>query len=183
MLQNPWKILTLFAIFGGAAWIWISRTSPDNLTNGMMPAPQQGFQAPDFELVESDGKTIQLSSLRGNPVLINFWASWCAPCKAEMPAMEHVYQKYGKDGLQILAINSSIQDNRSNALAFTSQLGLSFPILFDENGIVSNSYKVRALPTSFFVDRQGIVRDVVIGGPMAEALLEIRVQQLLELPP
>jgi cytochrome c biogenesis protein CcmG/thiol:disulfide interchange protein DsbE len=183
MLQNPWKILTLLAILVGAVWIWMTRTSSNSTTSGAIPAPQRGFLAPDFKLADPNGKTTHLSDLRGNPVLINFWASWCAPCKAEMPAMERVYQKFGNEGLTILAINSANQDNRTNALAFVAKLGLSFPILFDVDGSVSSLYQVRALPTSFFVDQQGIIRDVVIGGPMAESLLEIRLRQLLESAP
>ncbi len=94
--------------------------------------------------------------------------------------MERVFQKYRDQGFLILGVNSTIQDNRSDALAFSDALQLSFPILFDEQGEASDLFAVRALPTSFFVAADGTIEEVVIGGPMAEALLNIRVQQLVE---
>ena len=107
-------------------------------------------------------------TLRGQPVLINFWASWCPPCRAEMPAMEKAYQQFQAQGFMILAINSAIQDDRSDADALVQELGLTFPILWDEDGAVTQAYQVKSLPTSFFVDKEGIIREVIIGGPMAE---------------
>jgi peroxiredoxin len=142
--------------------------------------PQVGFQAPDFELENSTGETIRLSELRGRPVLVNVWASWCPPCRAEMPAMQTVYQQYQDQGFIVLAVNATDQDDRQDALDFAQEWQLSFPILFDTQGQVSRQYQVRSLPTSFFIDPQGVIREVVVGGPMAEALLRIRVEQLLE---
>lgn len=162
-----------------AAWIWWSKAPAGSVSTGGIPAPQRGFQAPDFELIDADGVPRRLSDFRGQPVLLNFWASWCSPCKAEMPAMERIYQQYQTQGFVILAVNSTHQDNPANALGFASQLGLTFPILMDTNGDASRLYEVRALPSSFFIAENGRIEEVVIGGPMAEALLKIRVQQLL----
>jgi peroxiredoxin len=97
-----------------------------------------------------------------------------------MPAMQKVYNDFKDQGLVILAVNATDQDSISAASGFVDSLGLTFPILLDPNGEVSQAYELRALPTSFFIDGQGLVREVVVGGPMAEALLRIRVQQLLE---
>ncbi len=113
-------------------------------------------------------------------MLINLWTSWCPPCKAEMPALQRVYEDYQEQGLEILAVNATNQDRLADAAAFAGQLGLTFPILFDEDGEVSLLYQLRSLPTTYFIDRQGIIQDVVIGGPMSEALLRIRIDQLLE---
>lgn len=93
--------------------------------------------------------------------------------------MQRVYEAYQSEGLEILAVNSTSQDTRQDALAFAESLGLRFPILFDDEGQVARLYQVTALPTTFFIDSQGIIQDVVIGGPMAEALLRVRVEQLL----
>jgi peroxiredoxin len=97
-----------------------------------------------------------------------------------MPALENVYQEYQLQGLEILAVNAANQDDPAQAVAFAQSLGLSFPILFDSHGEVSEQYQVRALPSTYFVDAQGVIREVIVGGPMSEALLRIRVRQLLE---
>jgi cytochrome c biogenesis protein CcmG/thiol:disulfide interchange protein DsbE len=179
MSAKVWRLLIIMAVFGGAAWIWLSKAPPGGTTNGTIPAPQVGFQAPDFELVGPNGETYRLSDLRGHPVLINFWASWCTPCKAEMPAIDRIYRQYQQQGFLVLAVNSTIQDDQSAAQTFADQLGLSFPTLFDRDGKATRAYKVRALPTSFFVNSSGTIRENVVGGPMSEALLNVRVQQLM----
>ena len=93
--------------------------------------------------------------------------------------MERVYREYKGKGFVILAVNATNQDSISNARSFVNELGLSFPILLDREGLVSKLYHLRALPTSFFIDKNGIIQEVVIGGPMAEALLRTRVERLL----
>lgn len=97
--------------------------------------------------------------------------------------MEDVYQDYQGQGFVILAVNATNQDSRPEALAFAQELGLTFPILFDTTGEVSRLYQLRALPSSFFIDKNGVIQEVVIGGPMADALLRIRVEELLEITP
>lgn len=94
--------------------------------------------------------------------------------------MQKVYEAYAPQGLEILAINTTYQDDPALALDFARELGLTFPILFDASGEVSRIYKVRAMPTSFFIDRSGIVRRVVIGGPMSESLMRAEIERLLE---
>jgi len=173
------KTYAVIILLIGAVWIWMSRTpSGATLSNGIQ-APQKGFLAPDFSLPAASGEVITLSDLRGQPVLINYWASWCPPCKAEMPALERVYQEFKEQGFIVLAVNATNQDDAADAVAFSQSLNLSFPILFDSTGEVSSDYLVRALPSTYFVDSYGIIQEVVIGGPMSEALLRIRVQQLI----
>ena len=146
----------------------------------MIPAPQKGFLAPDFELETADGGTVRLSELRGRPVVLNVWTSWCPPCREEMPALERVHQAYQGQGVVVLGLNSTFQDVRENAQAFAAERGLTFPIVFDEDGQATRLYQVRALPTTFFIDANGIIQEVVAGGPMAEALLRIRIEQLID---
>jgi len=100
-----------------------------------------------------------------------------------MPALERVYREYAPQGLALLAVNAANQDTRSAALEFAQAQGLSFPILFDADGLVSRSYRLQALPTTFFIDRGGVIREVVGGGPMSEALLRIRIDQLMQVGP
>lgn len=172
--------LSLGLLAFAAAWIWLSRVPAGETTQGMIPAAQKGFLAPDFALETANGEVIRLSELRGRPVIVNVWASWCPPCREEMPALERVYQSYREQGAVILGVNSTAQDDRREALAFATEQGLTFPILFDTDGQVTKLYGIRALPTTYFIDAQGKIQDVIAGGPMAEALLRIRVEQLLE---
>jgi cytochrome c biogenesis protein CcmG, thiol:disulfide interchange protein DsbE len=171
--------LSILVLIFGAAWIWVSAAGAGETSGGQIPAPRQGFLAPDFSLQDLKGETITLSDLRGRPLLINLWASWCPPCKAEMPDMQSVYEAYQEQGFLILAINATFQDSASATASFVDEYGLTFPILMDTTGEVSRQYQMRALPTSFFVDREGFIREVVVGGPMSPALLQVRVEQLL----
>jgi len=164
----------------GLAWIYISADRTGTSTSGKVPAPQQGFLAPDFELQTLDGETIKLSNLRGQAVLINLWATWCPPCRAEMPAIEKIYNEYQDQGLVVLAVNMTYQDAYSDIAPFIDEYGLTFPVLLDETSKVGTAYQLRSLPSSFFIDRDGIISEVVIGGPMAEALLRTRVEQILK---
>jgi peroxiredoxin len=173
-------LIYLFILLAGAAWIWTSRIPPGETTSGRIPAPQKGFLAPDFSLSTIDGQTIRLSELRGKPVLLNIWATWCPPCRAEMPAIQRAHQQYQAQGLAILGVNATQQDSRQEAVEFSRSQGLTFPILLDEEGQVNQLYQTRALPTSFFIDAQGVIQEVVVGGPMSEALLRIRIEQLIE---
>ena len=172
-------IISILVIILAAAWVWQSRTPDGENESSNVMMPRHGFLAPDFTLQTIDGEVITLSDLQGQPVVINLWASWCPPCRAEMPAIENVYQQYQEENLEILAVNLTSQDNLQNAVDFVGELDLSFPILLDLDGEVGRIYQSGALPTTYFVDRYGVIQDVIIGGPMAEALLKIRVEELI----
>ena len=177
--SKQWLIFSIIILALGGAWIWISKAPANATSTGGIPAPRQGFMAPDFSLQTLDGKTITLSELRGRPLIVNIWATWCPPCQAEMPAFERVYNQYKDDGFLILAVNLTNQDNPENVSAFVEKFGLTFPILLDTDGKVASIYQSNALPTSYFINENGIIQEVVIGGPMSEAMLRIRVEELL----
>ncbi len=180
----PWAAAALLLF--GAVWIGVNRTAPSETTQGGLPIPRAGFIAPDFTLEDQNGDLVTLSRLRagadapGSVVIVNLWASWCIPCREEMPALERVSQAYRDQGLVVLAVNATHQDSRAAALAFAEENQLTFPILFDDAGEVSRLYQLGALPTTFFIHRDGTIEEVVIGGPIAEALLRSRVERLLE---
>ena len=176
----PRRIFLIIVLLLGLFWIGISRAAPGSTTSGLVPAPQATFLAPDFTLQTLEGKTVTLSDLRGKVVLVNFWASWCPPCKAEMPAIQHIYSDYRDQGLVVLAINAANQDTLSNAQAFLTENNLTFPVPLDVNGETTRLYKINSFPTTFFIAPNGIIREVVIGGPMTEAALRLRVEKLLE---
>jgi len=172
-----------FLLILGLGWIWFSAVPAGATTRGKIPAPQTGFLAPNFTAKTIDGETVSLSDLRGKVILVNIWASWCPPCRVEMPAIEHVYRTYKDRGFLVLAVDSTVQDTAANAQAFVNENQLSFPILMDESGEITRLYRVQSLPSSFFIGPDGIIHEVVIGGPMAQALLSSRVEKLLkELP-
>ena len=164
----------------GLAWIWASAVPATATTGGLIPSPREGFLAPDFTLELLGGGQVTLSELRGKGVVINLWASWCPPCRAEMPAIQLVYEKTRERGLEVLAVNTTFQDSERAAADFIQELGLTFPVPLDRSGTVSRQYQLRALPSTFFVDREGIIRKVIIGGPMSEATIQTAVEEILE---
>jgi len=180
MKINKRTYIYILILLLGFAWILFSADRSGISTSGLIPAPQQGFLAPDFELQATDGETVKLSDLRGQAVLVNLWATWCPPCRAEMPSIEKVYNEYKDDGLVVLAVDMTYQDTQSNIAPFVAEYGLTFPILLDQSGDVGNAYQLRSLPSSFFINRDGTINEVVIGGPMAEALLRTRVEEILK---
>ena len=177
--STRFRIVAIGLLVFGAVWMGISTRLPGGTNSPGIPAPKAGFLAPDFTLETLGGETITLSELQGQAVLVNVWASWCMPCRAEMPAMQAVYEEYREDGFVILAVHSTTQDSAANAIAFAEEYGLTFPILLDVEGVVSDHYQVTALPSSFFVRPDGTIEEVVFGGPMAEALLRTRVETIL----
>jgi cytochrome c biogenesis protein CcmG, thiol:disulfide interchange protein DsbE len=177
-MNRYWNIFSAVVLVVGAAWMALSIPAEGSVTEGRAPAPRQGFLAPDFELQDAQGRPVHLSELRGRPVLVNFWASWCPPCQAEMPAMQAVHEAYGEQYV-ILAVNTTYQDSETDALRFIQQKGLTFPVLFDRDGATSRRYEVRAMPTSFFIDSEGIIQEVVVGGPMSEGLLRSQAERMI----
>ena len=182
-MKYRWNLFSIAILLLGAAWIWLSQAGPEITTGGRIPAPKEGFLAPEIALETSSGELIRLSDFRGKPVLVNFWASWCPPCRSEMPAIQRVYTDRKDEDFVVLAVNATNQDNLAAALSFVEQNELTFPILLDQGGEASRAYQLRSLPTSFFIDPEGMIREVVIGGPMSEALLSIRVDQLFQEKP
>ncbi|MGQ0430090.1 MAG: TlpA disulfide reductase family protein [Gammaproteobacteria bacterium] len=112
--------------------------------------------APEFRLANRAGGQVTLSSLRGQVVMINFWASWCGPCRQEFPALDQIYRKYKPMGFTLVGIN--VESEKSDAERFLGQRPVSFPILFDPKNEVSGDYGVRAMPTTVLVDRRGRLR-------------------------
>ncbi|HUF37779.1 MAG TPA: TlpA disulfide reductase family protein [Anaerolineales bacterium] len=161
-----------------AVWIFLSSGAERAAAGELPPAPQAGFPAPDFTLQTIEGETITLSDLAGRPVLVNLWASWCAPCRAEMPALQRTYERFKDSGFVVLAVNVTAQDSREAVEAFVSTHELTFPILLDPEGVVTSLYENRALPSSYFIRPDGVVSEVVIGGPMAEVLIVTRIETL-----
>ncbi len=121
-----------------------------------------GDEAPDFQLEDNQGNKVSLSALRGKVVMINFWATWCPPCRAEMPSMEKLHQAMDGDDFVMLAIN--IEENgRASVAEFLKNNPHNFPVLYDEEGVVQKLYGVYKFPESFVIRKDGIIDDKVIG--------------------
>jgi cytochrome c biogenesis protein CcmG/thiol:disulfide interchange protein DsbE len=180
MQQTQRRVMYVVVLLLGFAWILVSADRSGLSTAGHIPAPQQGFLAPDFELKTAAGETIKLSDLRGQAVLVNLWATWCPPCRAEMQSIEKMYAEYKAEGFRVLAVNMTYQDDPLAVEHFVSEQALTFPILLDETAGMANAYQLRSLPSSYFIRRDGIINEVVIGGPMSEALLRTRIEEILK---
>jgi peroxiredoxin len=142
-----------------------------------IPMAREGEPAPDFTLLNPNGETVSLSDFRGQPVLVNFWATWCGPCKVEMPLFNHVYEKNSANGLVVLGVN--VQEPATLVAPFQQQFGLKFPVVLDENGQVATLYRVRALPTSILVGPDGTLTDAHRGAIVQRSTLLDLVRQIM----
>lgn len=129
-------------------------------------APQKNMRAPHFSLETLDGKTVALKDNQGKPTLINFWASWCPPCKVEMPHIQKAYETYD-DRVNFLMVNLTAMDQINDVKNFLKNEGYNFPVLLDQTGDVGMLYQSVSIPTTFVVDQQGIIAEHIIG-PMSE---------------
>lgn len=137
---------------------------------GSGPAPTLGSEAPDFTLRAMSGEEIKLSALRGHPVMINFWATWCSPCRVEIPEIARMYSDTHKGGnYEILGVATNSE--QETIKAFSKELGMTFPLLPDDGNHITSLYHVLPIPTTFFIDKDGIIRDTHIG-PVDRALME-----------
>lgn len=135
--------------------------------------------APDFTLRSAEGGNLRLAELRGRVVLVNFWATWCGPCKIEMPHLNRLYEKYKSAGFVLLGVN--IDEDPKQALALATRLGLRFPVLFDSDKAVSRRYALDSMPGTVLIDRDGKVRHVHKGyREGVEATYEAQVRALVK---
>jgi len=137
--------------------------------------PKAGDPAYDFQLTDLNGEVIRLSNLRGKKVMLNFWATWCGPCRMEIPHMVELYDEQGNAEFEILAVN--VNEAPDKVRAFVQQNDMHFPVPLDTKGSVAGSYYVRAIPTSLFIDEQGIIVAVHVG-TLTEQTLQGYIQQL-----
>jgi len=160
------------AVVGAVAFaLWTGQSIPDPIGRGSV--------APAFMLPERPGPgEIELASLRGQVALVNFWATWCAPCEQEMPAMQRLHEALGPEGLRLLAV--SVDDSSDAVDRFRERLGLSFPILWDPERRVADEYQAHRFPETLLIDRDGIVVERYIGPREWDApLYQARLRRLL----
>lgn len=164
----PWlAVIGLILILGGI-WFTLSPvlSSSGNITSSeaalLKPAPIPGHPAPDFALKNLAGETIRLSDFKGKAVIVNFWATWCPPCRAEFPELQETAIE-NKDNLVIIGVNHTSGDTPALIPGFVDEFGITFPIVLDETGETVKTYGVLGLPTSVFIDKNGRVQEVFTG--------------------
>ena len=165
------KKLTVILVMTIALLLMIAGCQPSSeLTTGMSPAP-------DFALQDLEGQTVTLSDLRGSPVMLNFWATWCGPCRHEMPFIQQIYEEWLDKGLVLLTIN--LRETPAKVEEFMQSNGLSFPALLDRDGSVSLEYNVSGIPTTFFIDKDGIIQEKRIGSFSSAAEIEDYLDEIM----
>jgi thiol-disulfide isomerase/thioredoxin len=159
---------------------------------GAQVAPEEGALAPDFLLEELNGGELRLSDFRGRPVVLNFWATWCAPCRKEIPQLVQAHERYKDDGLVIIALN--LQEGKAIIRPYAEDFGMDFPIAIDRNGEVGERYRLLGLPTTYFIDRDGVITSIFRGplegesngrtvqGAIGESDLDQRLAEILAPP-
>lgn len=181
--QTQWATLLFLAVFLGGGWIFLSKEEvsrqPTAIT--LTEAPIVGYLAPDFTLQTPVGETVTLSDLsnraaaQGQPIVLNFWASWCGPCRIEMPDLQQTSMKYN-GRVAVIGVNQGESDN--TITTFGNEFNVTYPLLNDQDQMVNDAYMVNSLPTTIFIDADGIVREVQVG-IITRAVLEDRIEQLI----
>ncbi|SHF11916.1 Peroxiredoxin [Desulfofundulus australicus DSM 11792] len=175
--------VVIVSLIAAYAYVWSGGkergkdvTTPGATGNKESDVPvgtEVGQRAPGFTLTTTGGKEVSLSNFRGRPVVLNFWATWCPPCREEMPAIQSFYEKRGRE-IQVLAVNLTASERTAAQVKdFLDAGGFTFPVLLDTRGDVAREYLVRAIPTTFFIDREGIIRARHTGSLTLEMLEEI----------
>lgn len=175
--HNVWAIVVLLGLLGWGIFDaeFLNRQEPiassGEQGNGQI-GMEKGNTAPDFELQQIGGGTVKLSDLRGKKVILNLWATWCPPCRAEMPDMQRYYEENKEKDVVILGVNLTDTESSPEVVAdFVKLYGITFPILLDPDKEVANVYKAISIPTSYIIDSNGVVQNKYIG-PMSEEIME-----------
>lgn len=185
LTRTRWNLVIFMTLLLGSIFILLTRVSSTPLAAPAsgnpnvvadMPAPVANAPAPDFTLPTLDGSRVRLSDLKGQVVLVNIWATWCPPCRVEMPIIQTVYDQYRDKGFVVLAVDQD--EDRRVVAAFMNENKLTFPALLDAGNRVGWMYQATALPSSFFIDKQGVIR-TVYRGPMSRSVIAGTVDQLL----
>jgi peroxiredoxin len=143
----------------------------------------KGHDAPDFTLTDLEGHAVKLSDLRGKAVVLNFWATWCPPCKQEIPWFVDLQKRYGSEGLQVVGVNMDDESDQKNVAKFAAENSINYPILLGKENIAVAYGGIDYLPTTFYIDRSGVVMDRVFGQPGTPAEIEQNVKRAIASKP
>ncbi|MED4584734.1 TlpA disulfide reductase family protein [Brevibacillus choshinensis] len=170
--NNLFAIVALLALLGWG--LYVQGTTPHEQPVSQAVGIQKGNLAPDFELLTPEGKSIKLSDLRGQKVIVNLWATWCPPCRAEIPDMQAFYEENKDKGVVILGVNlTSTENSVENVAAFIKGYGMTFPVVLDVDKQVAVQYQAISIPTSYMIDSNGVIREKFIGPMDQEKMANI----------
>lgn len=176
------KILAITVLAGLIGWVAYDRFAApteaektvqksNTLDQSIEIGIQEGNRAPNFQLKNLEGDEVALNDLKGKKVILNLWATWCPPCKAEMPHMQEFYQEQKGKDVEILAVNLTTAEKNPNGVGqFVKDYGLTFPVVLDTAGAVGDAYQAFTIPTSYFIDRNGIIQKRIVG-PMDKGMM------------
>ncbi len=147
-------------LFLGGGWLWLSRPTAEAQSDQLHSQPAVGYLAPDFTLQTLDGESFTLSQQNGTPMVLNFWATWCGPCRNELPALQSAARRY--DG-QVRFVGVDQGETAQDVQSFVDEFGLTYPIPMDIELTAADAYNVMGLPTTYFVDADGVIRHLWSG--------------------
>jgi thiol-disulfide isomerase/thioredoxin len=174
MNQERWTMRKVLAALVGVLWAAVllgGAFRPESRAAGDSPRPQAGSPAPALTVTAPDGTPVSLADSKGKAIFLNFWASWCPPCRLEMPEVQRLAQA-PPAGTAVLTVNMTAQETSADAvLAFLQQAGYTFPVALDLNGAAGDAFAVLSLPTSFFISPDGVIT-ARINGPLSRSAME-----------
>ena len=157
---NPWYLLLFVVLVLGGGWTWWNRVPLEATVDPRTPQPAVGYPAPDFSLTTLEGEPFLLSDQAGTPVVLNFWATWCGPCRRELPALQLAAERW--EG-EVLIVGVDQAEEAPVVQRYVDELGLTFPIPMDTDSAVAERFNVMGLPTTFFIDGDGVIRTIWTG--------------------
>ncbi len=185
-MEKIYRILKLliwilaFAVILTGAWVLYNQLSPQvEIADPLETVEQEAQAAADFTVYDGEGNPVKLSDFSGKPVILNFWASWCGPCVAEMPVLQQAFETYGQD-IQFLMVNATgWRETVDSAKEFLAEQEYTFPVYFDTDGEAAAAYGINAIPVTYFIDPQGNLAGSYLGS-LTEQTLQQQIERLLE---
>lgn len=170
-------VSTVALVIAGCSSSPAPQASAPSVTSSPIEGVQVGNLAPDFQLPNLDGEALSLNELRGKPVILNFWATWCRPCVTEMPYLQEIHEEYSDEGLMLLAID--VNESPSQVEEFLQNNNLSLPVLLDIDGAVTKKYRIQVIPTTFFIDGDGVIQEKRMGAFINAAQIEKQLSKIM----
>lgn len=161
-MQRRWPLLIVMALLAAFALYQYNGKDRNAAAPAAEAKPKKGYAAPAFELPDLDDRTVRVGGPSDKVVMINFWASWCGPCIQEAPDLQKLHERY-RDGMTLIGVNATKYDREREARQFVDEFGLTFTVLMDREGAVTDLYNVEQFPTTLLVDRDGVIRERVTG--------------------